>query len=43
MHHAQIERAAAEHTRRVEEVNRANDVTDVQTQVVAFGIIRVSP
>ncbi|HUQ90369.1 MAG TPA: helicase-related protein [Bryobacteraceae bacterium] len=43
MHQAQIERAVAEHTRRVEEVNRAKVVTDVQAQVVAFGIIRVRP
>ncbi len=43
MHQAQIERAKAEYARRVEEVNRAKAVTDVQAQVVAFGIIRVRP
>ncbi len=41
MHQAQIDRAASDHARRVEEVNRAKTVTDVQAQVVAFGIIRV--
>lgn len=42
MHQAQIDRATADRERRVEQVNRARDVTDVQAQVVAFGIIRVS-
>jgi hypothetical protein len=41
MHQAQIERATAEQQRRVDDVNRAKDVTDVQAQVVAFGIMRV--
>ena len=41
MHQAQIERATAEQQRRVEDVSRAKDVTDVQAQVVAFGIMRV--
>jgi ATP-dependent helicase HepA len=43
MHQAQIERATAEQQRRTEEVNRAKDVTDVQAQVVAFGMMRVRP
>jgi hypothetical protein len=43
MHRAQIDRADAEHARRIEEVNRALQVTDVQAQVVAVGIIRIIP
>ena len=43
MHQAQIDRAVAEHARRVEDVNRAKTVSDVQAQVVSFGIMRVRP
>jgi hypothetical protein len=43
MHKAQIDRAEADHARRVQEVSRALEVTDVQAQPVAIGIIRVMP
>lgn len=43
MHQAQIEGATEDRQRRVEQVGRAKDAIDVQAQLVAFGIIRVSP
>ncbi len=42
MHQAQIDRAAADRQRRAEEIIKAKDAADVQAQLVAFGIIRVS-
>lgn len=43
MHKAQIDRAEAEHARRVHEVNQALQATDVQAQLVALGVLRVHP
>jgi superfamily II DNA or RNA helicase len=41
MHKSQIERAMAEHGRRVQEVDRARETVDLQADLVAFGTVRV--
>lgn len=43
MHRSQIERAVAEHARRVQDVERAKETVDLQADLVAFGTIRVNP
>lgn len=43
MHQAQLDRAAADRQRRVDEIARAKDTADLQAQLIAFGVIQVIP